>query len=657
MSGVMSTVGRASIGLASLGAATCMALVALTDADVFTVAVAVEALLIVPLAIVGAGAVRTAPRNAVGWLLLTSGAFMPLAIAAFLYGKAAFDHGYDLPLASLAGWLDGWPWVPAQLAVALFVPLLLPDGHLPSSRWRSVVVVDMVICTALLLSTLLDPHLLDWPHRANPTGVAGDAGDAAHILFGVIVLVAPMTLAGAIAFELRARRLEDPALASAMRLVRPAVWALVLSWWVCDLLALAGADTANSLPFESLGMATVGLTCGVAIRRYGLFDARLTIRRGLVYGALSGCILAAYAVVALVLTRLGATEATTPVALIVAILAAVPLRDRLQRTANRLVFGLRDDPVATMISLGDQLERAAAVDAVLPAAVLSLQRTLRLQHVSVHDNDGVVAASAAPGRGPRTEVPLVYAGEQIGVLVAVQAEGDTVLDTERRRLLAGVGRPIAAALRTAGLSHDLAASREHLVEATEEERRRLRRDLHDGLGPTLSSTVLGVHRAKALLASRPDAAEDQLDQVSLQLQQAVGDVRRLVYALRPPVLDHLGLVGALDEQARSLGGFAVSGPATMPRLSAAAEVAAYRIAMEAMNNALRHANAHSGSVTITVDDGLHLVVSDDGVGLPAGYRSGVGITSMRERAVELGGTCVIEGGPAGGTVVRAWLPL
>ena len=648
--------GRGAIGVAVPGVTVSIAVVSVWDRDPLAVLLAVEAVTMLPLVIVGATAVRAAPGNILGWLLLVSGAFMPIGIAGFLYGRAAFEIGHDLPGASFAAWLDGWPWVPAQLAVGLFAPLLFPDGRLPSKRWRVLVGLDLAVCAALLFSTLFDPGLLDWPEVGNPTGLPGPVGDLAHSLMAAIVLVAPLTLAGAVAFEVRARRLTGAAVTSAVRLVRPAVWLLVISWWSCIALGAAGADTLYALPLESLGMAAVGVTCWVAIRRYQLFDARLVVRWTLVYGVLTACILLVYGLVAVVLTELGAAHATAPVAVVAAILVALPLRDRLQRAANRLVFGLRDDPVATLLTLGDQLEQAAAVDDVLPAAARSLERTLRLQHVAIRDGDHVVAEAGEPGEGQRVEMALVYAGETVGVLVATQAEGDTPMDTERRALLAGIARPVAAALRTAALSRDLAVSHEHLVAATEEERRRLRRDLHDGLGPVLSSAVLGVSRAHHLLASRPEAAAAQLEQLTALLQEAVSDVRRLVYELRPPALDELGLVRALDEHARSLGHFTVVGPEVMPPLRAAVEVAAYRIAMEAMTNTVRHARADHGEVTITLDGGLHVEVEDDGVGLPHGYRAGVGIASMRERAAELGGTCQVATGPHGGTVVRAWLP-
>jgi len=648
--------GRVGIASAAVGAAVSLLIVAAWDHAPYAVLVGVETIAMVPLAIVGASAVHAAPRNVIGWLLLVGGAFLPLATASYLYARAVFDQGLDLPFANLAGWLDGWPWVPAQLGVALFAPLLFPDGRLPSKRWRTAIGINICLCAVLVVAILLDTHLLDWPNHSNPTGVPGRLGDLAHGLVAVIVLVAPMTLVGAIGFEINQRKATDPAQRAAARLVRPAVWLLTASWWLCVVISLSGKPSVYALPFESLGMFAGGVTCWAAIRRYGLFDARLVVRRSLVYGALSACVLVTYGVVAFLLTSAGAAHATAPIALVVAILIAVPLRDSLQRLANRAVFGLRDDPIATLLLLGDQLERALAADDVLPTAAQSLRRALRLQHVAILDGDDVAAEDGPPGDGRRVEVSLVYAGEKVGTLVATQSEGDTPLGAERFALLTNMARPVAAALRTTALSRDLVASHERLVSATEEERRRLRRDLHDGLGPALSSAVLGVSRARALLDTRPDAAAAQLETLTAQLQEAVADVRRLVYDLRPPALDHLGLVRALDEQATSIGTFTVTGPRSTPPLSAAAEVAAYRIVMEAMTNSIRHARANSGSVEISVGDGLHIVVSDDGLGMPDGYRAGVGITSMRERATELGGTCVVETGPAGGTVVRAWLP-
>jgi two-component system, NarL family, sensor kinase len=626
--------------------------------DVFIVFLALLAVLQLSVPLVGSAAVRAAPGNTVSWILLAAGTSLPLAIAAYVYSRSVFIDGADLPAAQVAGWLDGWPWIPAMLLVPTFGILLFPDGRLPSSRWRGLLWFDGVLAAVLLFSTLFAMHLLDFRQRDNPTALPGAAGDVATAAGMAIVLVAPTSLLAALAFESRLRHSSDPREQRVLRDVRPAVWLIVASWLGCLVLGVVGGDTITALPVEAVGMAALGVACWVAVRRHGLFDARLVIRRGLVYGALTVCVAVVYVVIAASLAAFGAaSHVATPIALAVGIAVAVPLRDRLQRAANRLVFGLRDDPYATFVRLGDQLETTAAGDGVLRAAARSVRETLRLGYVGVRLGDEVIADAGRQGRGPREEIPLIYTGETIGALLVEPAENDDPPGPEQRSLLTGIARQLAAAARATALSRDLVTSRERLVAATEEERRRLRRDLHDGLGPTLSSAVLGLSRAHSLLVTHPEAAARQLDVLTAQIQEAVAEVRRLVYGLRPPALDELGLMGALDEQARSLGPITVRGPVQPLTLSAAVEVAAYRIATEAMMNAVRHARASSVTVDVHFDDCLHLEIADDGVGLPTEYRAGVGITSMRERASELGGSCTIECRHPTGTLVRAVVPL
>jgi signal transduction histidine kinase len=208
----------------------------------------------------------------------------------------------------------------------------------------------------------------------------------------------------------------------------------------------------------------------------------------------------------------------------------------------------------------------------------------------------------------------------------------------------------------------LQSARERQVTAREEERRRLRRDLHDGLGPSLAALVIRLELADGLLGTDPAAARTVIGELKSEAQNAVTEIRRLVYELRPPSLDELGLVGAIRENAARLmppGGpaFTVTAPERLPSLPAAVEVAAYRIAQEAMTNLVRHSGASSCDIRVDLNGALELEVRDDGCGLGADHRVGVGLASMRERAAELGGRCTVETAARGGTIVRAELPV
>jgi signal transduction histidine kinase len=241
---------------------------------------------------------------------------------------------------------------------------------------------------------------------------------------------------------------------------------------------------------------------------------------------------------------------------------------------------------------------------------------------------------------------------------------------------------VEVAVHAVRLTADLQRSRERLVTAREEERRRLRRDLHDGLGPTLGALTLGLDTTRLALAQDdPKAVDELLVELKSHTQDAVSDVRRLVYGLRPPALDDLGLVPAIRQQAANRGiladafpngqgpswensksglVFRVQAPDDLPPLPAAVEVACYRIAQEAMGNAARHSGAGSCLVSISVDVAsgmLELEVADDGTGISEERKAGVGMSSMRERTEELGGTLTVEAQPEGGTRVLATLPL
>jgi signal transduction histidine kinase len=431
------------------------------------------------------------------------------------------------------------------------------------------------------------------------------------------------------------------------------------------------------VPASWIGLIALPLPLGLAmgILRDRLFDIEVVVNRTLVYGGLTLGILASYVAVTSLLGSIAGPEHGYGVALLAtgaAALIALPLRDFLQRRVNRLMYGQRDEPWRAMHRLGARLEWAADPERAFPAIAETVADALRLPYVAVEVTDEVgrsevVAEHGAAGRAVET-VSLVHGAEPVGRLLLGVRSGERGFRADELALLHDLARQAGAALHAQRLRDDLARSRERLVVAREEERRRLRRDLHDGLGPTLAAIGMRAEAAAAVMTDDPEAGRRQLDALGDEIRVALADVRRLVDGLRPPALDELGLLGAIGQQAARLDGGAgrepgsaairvESDPELLPDLPAAVEVAAYRISVEAMTNAIRHAGARLCRVRLEVGSQLTIEVTDDGRGLPAAPRAGTGLESMRERAAELGGEVTIERRPEGGTRVVARLPI
>jgi signal transduction histidine kinase len=260
-------------------------------------------------------------------------------------------------------------------------------------------------------------------------------------------------------------------------------------------------------------------------------------------------------------------------------------------------------------------------------------------------------------------LPLVYQREEIGRLVLSPRAPGEEFSSADRRLLEDLARQAEVALHAVRLTIDLQNSRERLVATREEERRRLRRDLHDGLGAQLAGLNVQAGTLRRLIPRDPAAADELVVELREELRGAIADIRRLVYDLRPPALDDLGLAEALRRLAERYGSngeqlhVLVETSEDLPNLPAAVEVAVYRITQEALTNVARHARARRCVVRLVVNEDVALEIVDDGVGIPAERGAGVGLSSMRERASELGGSCVVESTPEGGTRVLLRLPL
>jgi signal transduction histidine kinase len=427
--------------------------------------------------------------------------------------------------------------------------------------------------------------------------------------------------------------------------------------------------------FLYAAMLLVPLSIGFAILRHHLFDINLIINRTLVYGALTASVIALYVLVVGALGQLLQVSGNLIVSLIATGLTAVlfqPLRTRLQRGVNRLMYGERDEPYAVLSRLGQRLEATLSPDAMLPTVARTVAEALKLPYVAIVIGQDSLMETTAIGKPVENPVrlPLTYGGETVGQMVLGPRAGGSFTPADAA-LLEDLAHQTAIAVHAVTLhreavqlSADLQRSRELLVTTREEERRRLRRDLHDGLGPRLAAQSLKVGSARMLYDQDPKTADTLLSELESDIEATLAEIRRLVYDLRPPALDELGLVGAIRDAAERHTSHAANGldisvhaPDKLPPLSAAVEVAAYRIVQEALANVTHHAGATDCVVRLTVADELRIEVSDDGIGIPKEHHSGVGLHSMRERAEELGGTCIVGRSASGGTRVLARLPL
>ena len=577
-----------------------------------------------------------------------------LSMLVGAYADAGLAATPVWPGAEWALWLTLWLWSPAYVAVPVLLPLLLPDGR-PVWRWSAWLAGAAVVVTAVWWATT-PYHLQDIPvaGHVNPVGVDAAASSVAVTAVGVLVGSAiVVSVASVVVRWRRARGVERDQLR----------WLLVgvLATIAVGASAFVLPDWARELP-PALAVLPFPAACLVALVRHRLWDVDLVLSRSLTYGLLSAGVVAAYVVsVSLLGAVLGSTAGAPVLATTVVALLVLPLHTRLQQVVNRLVHGEVEDPWAALARLGARLEAAAGpaevADRVLPDLVAQVSRALRVPYAAVVLADGTTTAHGAPS-GQEVSSPLVYGGAEVGRLVV----SGTELPRGEARLLEHLARQAAVAVHSVLLARAAQEARAGTAAAREEERRRLRRALHDGLGPALAAVALQAETARDLVAQDPCAAVALLDRLVPRLNEAVRDVRTLVHDLRPPTLDELGLAGSVRELATRFATptRVVSVDAEeLEALPAAVDLAAYRIVSECLANAAKHSAASSVRLVLRRSpSSLQVEVCDDGVGLAAGAVPGIGLRSMRERAEELGGSCTVLSGDGGtGTTVVATLPL
>ena len=347
-----------------------------------------------------------------------------------------------------------------------------------------------------------------------------------------------------------------------------------------------------------------------------------------------------------------------------------PLYVRLQRGANRLVYGEPTSPYQTMSRLVEGMERTARRPSAMWADVAEgVAQALRLPYaaVALRQPSGDAVERAEYGsrdrEGLRLEaLPLTWDGETLGALELGTVGPRPRMSADTEALLGHLVRQVSAVAHTARLAQEVQASRERIVTAREEERRRLGRDLHDGLGAGLAGALLRIDAIAEAFEGHQEL-QDRFADARRGIEDAIAEARRLAYSLRPPALDEFGLAFAVRELAlrceRPQLAVEVEAPERLPAMTAAVETAAYRIVQEALANALRHSGGDRIRIALRWRDGLEATVEDNGRGLGASDAPGVGIRSMRERAAELGGRFELTPGRlsgGGGTRVRVHFP-
>ena len=646
---------------------------------------------------VGALIASRLPTNPVGWIFCGAGLLYETQRFSIAYADYALIEGFGWPGGEFVAWFSTWVGLAGPVLAGVFLMLLFPNGRLQSRRWRTVAWVAVFGAALTALGDAFTPgQLRTHSFVVNPFGVIGAIGDtfpwykvfsASTVLGTALLLVSTLAALFSLILRLhRARGDERQQLKWFLYAAVPATpcvgvvlvdvifhhlntyflvfdnspyWTGIWGWEFLVFMSYVAVYAALAVPVFTY----------IAILRYRLYDIDVIINRTLVYGALSACVVGIYVLAVVALGGLFQAQGTLAVSLLATGLVATlfqPLRGRLQRGVNRLMYGERDDPYAVISRLGRRLEAALAPESVLSTIVETIAQALKLPHAAILLKEGQGFRTAAAYGSPRGEpetLPLVYQKEEIGRLVlSPRAPGEVFSDADRS-LLEDLARQAEVAVYAVRLTTDLQHSRERLVATREEERRRLRRDLHDGLGAQLAGLNVQAGTLRRLIPRNPAAADELVVELRDELRSGIANIRRLVYDLRPPALDDLGLVEALRRLAEGYGSegeqlrVSVEAPEDLPIFPAAVEVAVFRIAQEALTNVARHAQARRCVVRLAVDEDVALEIVDDGVGIPNERDAGVGLSSMRERAGELGGSCVIEPASTGGTRVLVRLPL
>ena len=599
-------------------------------------------------AIVAAAALLTTqrPTNPIGWLLAAFAALGATQNLGSVYGVRALRFPDEhLPGWALALSLGNSLWIPALVLPLTLLPVLYPDGILPRPWWRWVnraAIVGMVLATLVAATDAAaarDDIAGGRPIATLPPGIAMALGVAAGVLLAVTTVLSIGGLFGRIWAAERPQRQQMLWLITTALIAVPALFLTQGHW----LFALA--------------LALVPLAVAVGVLRYQLLGIEIAVRRILVYGLLTAIVVGIYAGVSAFVSAVVPTGPEPKVIAAAAVAIALsPVRDRLQRLVDRLVYGARHDPLSAVREVGAHV--ATMIGDPLAGVARAVADAVR-SSVAIEDAAGTVLTTTGEIIGRTVVRTLSVGGAPVGELVIALPPGESALGAADERLVDALAVPVAIVVHASRLNADLTVARARLMEATATERARIRADLHDGLGPSLAGVALGLQAVQQSVATRPERAAAIVARLHTEVESAIEDVRRIIDALAPVALDGRPLDVAIRDRvaAASLASGLIFdiGVTDLPELDAEVAAAAYRIADEAIANVLRHAQATHCVVRVSAAEDLRIEVHDDGRGYVAPRPGGIGLFSMRQRAERLGGCFEASGDGGGHIVVR--LPL
>jgi signal transduction histidine kinase len=634
---------------------------------------------IVGFATVGALLGWKRPANPIGWLLCASGLSYAIGALAglLLQFRATRVWGH---------WL-GWVWL-FGAGLVVFVLLLFPTGSLPSPRWRPVAWTAVAALAGWVIGNSLAPTPVDGSLPHNPMAVGGPAGHAIQALGGVAgLLVAATGVAAIVSLVFRYRRagaVEREQLKWLVYAGGIIVVALIAEAPIEQMLGPGSAASNLQDITVSGAIALVPIAIGIAIFRYHLYDIDVVINRTLVYGSLAVFITGVYVAIVVGLGSLAQRGARPSLALSIAATAVVavafqPVRARVQRLANRLVYGRRATPYEVLANFAERMAGAYAAEDLLPRMARILAEGTAATRADVwlksgeQFHDGAAwppdAPPLPPARATGADVPAYpaadrilpvrYQGEVLGALSVSKRPGETLTPTEDR-LLADLASQVGLVLKNAGLREQLLArldeiraSRLRLVAAQDAERRRIERNIHDGAQQQLVALAIKLSITESMIGTDTEGERELLAELRQDAAGAVEELRDLARGIYPPLLADQGLAAAVRAHASKAPGPVEVSTDGVGRYPADLETAIYFCCVEALQNATRPAPGSAVRVSLAEDEGqVVFSVTDDGPGFdPATAPGGLGLRNMGDRLAALGGFCQVDSSPGRGTTI------